>query len=156
MSLRINYINIFLLVLRYRDRAKERRQKYGEDDSPPPNRSKERFQRELEKQQQVAMSAQKNLAATPIGENNVGNRLLQKMGWSEGQGLGRSNQGRTNIIEVRPYSFFASVSFSWNGILTNDFVVGGNRLRVERLMLVLAVKQRHLVLAMITSHTLRK
>lgn len=42
-----------------------------------------------------------NLQALPIGQDNVGNRLLQKMGWSEGQGLGRSNQGRTNIIEVR-------------------------------------------------------
>lgn len=41
-----------------------------------------------------------NLAATPIGKSNLGNRLLQKMGWSEGQGLGKSNQGRTNIIEV--------------------------------------------------------
>lgn len=38
--------------------------------------------------------------AMPISSNNVGNRLLQKMGWSEGQGLGRKNQGRTQIIEV--------------------------------------------------------
>lgn len=89
------------MFLRYRDRAKERRLKYGEDDSPPPNRSKERFQRELEKQKAAAVSTQaSNIAAVPIGENNVGNRLLQKMGWQEGQGLGRSNQGRTNIIEV--------------------------------------------------------
>lgn len=45
----------------------------------------------------------------PIGSNNVGNRLLQKMGWSEGQGLGRKNQGRTSIIEVHMlcYSVFA-------------------------------------------------
>ena len=73
--------------------------KYGETDSPPINRSKERFQREMEKQQ-AAIQAQTNIANVPIGENNVGNRLLQKMGWTEGQGLGRSNQGRTNIIEV--------------------------------------------------------
>lgn len=83
----------------YRDRAKERRLKYGEVDPPPVNKSKERFQRELEKQTQASYSAP-NLAAVPIGQNNVGNKLLQKMGWSEGQGLGRSNQGRTNIIEV--------------------------------------------------------
>lgn len=30
----------------------------------------------------------------------MGNKLLQKMGWKDGQGLGRSNQGRINIIEV--------------------------------------------------------
>ncbi|XP_038110702.1 RNA-binding protein 5-A [Culex quinquefasciatus] len=81
----------------YRDRAKERRLKYGEADPPPVNKSKERFQRELEKQSSAPTP---NLAAIPIGQNNVGNKLLQKMGWSEGQGLGRSNQGRTNIIET--------------------------------------------------------
>lgn len=92
----------------YRDRAKERRLKYGEVDPPPVNKSKERFQREIEKQTQASYSAP-NLAAVPIGQNNVGNKLLQKMGWSEGQGLGRSNQGRTNIIEVS----FAFFSRSW-------------------------------------------
>lgn len=79
----------------YRDRAKERRQKYGEDDPPPVNKTRERFERELERQQ----AAYKPPPA-PIGENNVGNRLLQKMGWTEGQGLGRSNQGRTDIIQA--------------------------------------------------------
>lgn len=87
--------------LSYRDRAKERRLKYGESDPPPPNKSRERFEKEIQKQA-AAMQAQTStkLASVPIGENNVGNRLLQKMGWSEGQGLGRKNQGRTNIIEV--------------------------------------------------------
>lgn len=83
----------------YRDRAKERRLKYGEVDPVPVNKSKERFQREIEKQTQASYTAP-NLAAVPISQNNVGNKLLQKMGWSEGQGLGRTNQGRTNIIEV--------------------------------------------------------
>lgn len=88
-------------ALSYRDRAKERRLKYGECDPPPPNRSRERFEKEIEKHT-AALQAQSSstLASMPIGENNVGNRLLQKMGWTEGQGLGRSNQGRTNIIEV--------------------------------------------------------
>lgn len=87
--------------LAYRDRAKERRLKYGESDPPPVNKSRERFEKEMQKQK-VAMQAQTSskLASVPIGENNVGNRLLQKMGWTEGQGLGRKNQGRTNIIEV--------------------------------------------------------
>ncbi|XP_058125553.1 RNA-binding protein 5-B-like [Anopheles ziemanni] len=88
-----------LSSLQYRDRAKERRQKYGEDEAPPVNRSKERFQRELEKQTQSSFS-QGTSATVPIGQNNIGNKLLQKMGWSEGQGLGRSNQGRVNIIEA--------------------------------------------------------
>lgn len=88
--------------LSYRDRAKERRLKYGESDPPPVNRSRERFEKELEKQKSaIQVQASGNLASQPISSNNVGNRLLQKMGWSEGQGLGRKNQGRTNIIEVR-------------------------------------------------------
>lgn len=91
--------------LSYRDRAKERRLKYGEADPPPPNRSRERFEKEMRKQTaQAQKQASSNLASTPIDESNVGNRLLQKMGWSEGQGLGRSNQGRTNIIEVRTFT----------------------------------------------------
>ena len=28
-----------------------------------------------------------------LGADNVGNKLLQKMGWNEGQGLGKSQQG---------------------------------------------------------------
>ncbi|XP_059619269.1 RNA-binding protein 5 [Phlebotomus argentipes] len=83
----------------YRDRALERRLKYGEPDPPPPNRSKERFQREIEKQSTTVPSSAAS-SSVPIGQNNVGNKLLQKMGWTEGQGLGRSNQGRTNIIET--------------------------------------------------------
>ncbi len=38
-----------------------------------------------------------------IDSSNVGNRMLQKMGWKQGTGLGRTNQGRTNIVEVRYY-----------------------------------------------------
>lgn len=87
--------------LSYRDRAKERRLKYGEVDPPPPNRSRERFEKEMRKQTvQMQKQASSNLANVPIDQSNVGNRLLQKMGWSEGQGLGKTNQGRTNIIEV--------------------------------------------------------
>lgn len=92
------------LASSYRDRAKERRLKYGEVDPPPPNRSRERFEKEIRKQSaQLQQKASSNLAHVPIDQSNVGNRLLQKMGWSEGQGLGKSNQGRTNIIEVSIY-----------------------------------------------------
>lgn len=87
--------------LSYRDRAKERRQKYVEGDPPPANKTRERFEKELKKHSsQLQKKASEQLAAQPIGEANLGNRMLQKMGWTEGQGLGRANQGRTNIIEV--------------------------------------------------------
>ena len=35
-----------------------------------------------------------------IGAENIGNRMLQKMGWTAGLGLGKSNQGRTAPVEV--------------------------------------------------------
>lgn len=60
----------------YRDRAKERRKKYGEVDPVPVNRSKERFQREMEKQASIQTSYQaKTLASQPISESNVGNKV---------------------------------------------------------------------------------
>lgn len=36
-----------------------------------------------------------------IGEDNIGNKMLKAMGWSEGQGLGKSNTGTTSIVEVQ-------------------------------------------------------
>ncbi|XP_034668333.1 RNA-binding protein 5-B-like isoform X1 [Drosophila subobscura] len=86
--------------LSYRDRAKERRLKYGESDPPPPNRSRERFEQEIKTLQTRQKNNASAAAALPISSNNVGNRLMQKMGWTEGQGLGRKNQGRTQIIEA--------------------------------------------------------
>lgn len=35
-----------------------------------------------------------------LGKDNIGSKMLKAMGWSEGQGLGRSNQGTSTIIEV--------------------------------------------------------
>jgi hypothetical protein len=40
-----------------------------------------------------------------IGSDNIGNKMLQKMGWKEGLGLGKSNQGRTAIVEVKFQTF---------------------------------------------------
>ena len=83
--------------LQYRDRAKERRLKYGEDDAPKANRLKERY---LQAMEQVDTHSTKVSKEKSIDSSNIGNKMLQKMGWKEGLGLGRSNQGRTSIIEV--------------------------------------------------------
>uniref|UniRef100_A0A183ATR7 G-patch domain-containing protein n=1 Tax=Echinostoma caproni TaxID=27848 RepID=A0A183ATR7_9TREM len=61
------------------DRAKERREKYG---IPSPPRSK--YVDELQ----------------AVQRSNVGSRLMEKMGWQAGQGLGRANQGRTQLVEA--------------------------------------------------------
>lgn len=83
---------------KYRDRAKERRLKYGESDDPQPSKLKEKYLKAREvPEMHSAVTVSSN---DPISSENVGNKLLQKMGWTEGQGLGKSNQGRTSIIQV--------------------------------------------------------
>lgn len=87
--------------IQYRDRAKERRTKYNEPDVPPSNKLKENYMKARE-----ATINYEQPTKMRIGGDNVGNKLLQKMGWQEGMGLGKSNQGRTDIIqaEARPMS----------------------------------------------------
>ncbi|KAF7722185.1 hypothetical protein EC973_003565 [Apophysomyces ossiformis] len=51
------------------------------------------FDAELEEAQQASME-------THIPESNVGYRLLQKMGWKAGQGLGSEGQGRIDPIRI--------------------------------------------------------
>ncbi|KAJ9579119.1 hypothetical protein L9F63_024774, partial [Diploptera punctata] len=82
---------------KYRDRAKERRQKFGEPEPPHPNHLKEKY---LKTKEDVASISYEEPTKAGIGSDNVGNRLLQKMGWQEGMGLGKSNQGRTSIIQA--------------------------------------------------------
>ena len=98
----------------YRDRAKERRQKYGADDAggaPRHNSLKEKYLRAVQEQESSGLP-ERNIDAT-----NIGNQMLQKMGWKEGLGLGKSNQGRTSIIEVRGFLKDFFVSFRWEDIV---------------------------------------
>ena len=79
----------------YRDRAKERRLKYGEVIEPKPNMLKEKYLKAIEEVESGPMPERN------IGSDNIGNKMLQKMGWKEGLGLGKTNQGRTAIVEVQ-------------------------------------------------------
>jgi RNA-binding protein 5/10 len=81
-------------VIQYRDRAKERRMKYNEPDKPL-NNLKDKYMKAKE-----ATVDYEQPTKLGIGSDNKGNKLLQKMGWQEGMGLGKTNQGRTTIIEA--------------------------------------------------------
>ena len=87
----------------YRDRAKERRAKYGEADEPKPNKLKEKYMRAMQEVES------KGLPEKNIGSDNIGSKMLQRMGWKEGLGLGKANQGRTEIIEVRFYKVYRNI-----------------------------------------------
>ncbi|XP_033647533.1 RNA-binding protein 10-like isoform X3 [Asterias rubens] len=74
----------------YRDRAKERRSKFGVDAEPPKKRF--RAPKPTIPYEQPTKAGLK--------EDNIGNQMLQKMGWNKGTGLGKKQQGRTDPIEV--------------------------------------------------------
>ncbi|ROT72263.1 RNA-binding protein 10 [Penaeus vannamei] len=86
-----------MTAAQYRDRAKERRQKYGEPSVPAPNKLKERY---MAAREEVEATKYEEPTKQGIGSDNIGNKLLKKMGWTDGQGLGKANQGRTSIIET--------------------------------------------------------
>jgi hypothetical protein len=70
-----------------------------------------RLEKKLEKEKRIA--GKHTSYVTPentLDENNVGNQLLQKMGWKEGEAIGRTNATVTAPIEV-----LGLFSFSHNG-----------------------------------------
>ncbi|KAH7340485.1 hypothetical protein B0J17DRAFT_651532 [Rhizoctonia solani] len=78
---------------KYRDRAAERRVALRQPDHPMPEPGQD--------------------------ENNVGNKLLKKMGWSEGVGLGAGGEGRVNPIETAIYEQGVGIGASKAREVTN-------------------------------------
>lgn len=79
----------------YRDRAKERRLKYGQTDRVLP--VEPIYPGALES---TSIKTTAKSEPGPIGRDNKGAALMTKMGWREGIGLGKSNEGMTDIIKL--------------------------------------------------------
>ncbi|XP_037534644.1 RNA-binding protein 5 isoform X2 [Nematolebias whitei] len=79
--------------LKYRDRAAERREKYGIPE--PPALKKKKFS------QPAPVINYEQPTKDGLNSDNIGNKMLQAMGWKEGKGLGRNQQGITAPIEAQ-------------------------------------------------------
>ncbi|XP_069592099.1 RNA-binding protein 5-like isoform X2 [Ranitomeya imitator] len=77
---------------KYRDRAAERREKYGIPEPPEPKRKK---------QYDAGVVNYEQPTKDGIDTSNIGNKMLQAMGWKEGCGLGRKSQGITAPIQAQ-------------------------------------------------------
>ncbi|KAJ5857033.1 hypothetical protein N7455_007927 [Penicillium solitum] len=73
----------------YRDRAKERRQAFGRDDTNA---------------RQKAPAPEEEEDETPVKTTSIGASLLNKMGWTEGSGLGAQGTGVTEPIPTEIYA----------------------------------------------------
>ncbi|XP_070697611.1 RNA-binding protein 5-like [Pempheris klunzingeri] len=79
--------------MKYRDRAAERREKYGVADPPAPKKKK--FYQPPTPTLNYEQPTKDGLTS-----DNIGNKMLQAMGWQEGKGLGRHQQGITTPISA--------------------------------------------------------
>uniref|UniRef100_A0A8P4GCT3 RNA binding motif protein 5 n=1 Tax=Dicentrarchus labrax TaxID=13489 RepID=A0A8P4GCT3_DICLA len=77
----------------YQDRAAERREKYGIPEPPAPKKKK--FS------QPAPVINYEQPTKDGLNSDNIGNKMLQAMGWKEGKGLGRNQQGITTPIEAQ-------------------------------------------------------
>ncbi|XP_035243959.1 RNA-binding protein 5-like [Anguilla anguilla] len=78
--------------MKYRDRAAERREKYGIPEPPVPKKKKFVEPPKPVNYEQPTKDG--------LNSDNIGNKMLQAMGWQEGKGLGRNQQGITAPIEA--------------------------------------------------------
>ena len=80
---------------KYRDRASERRIMHNQPDTPMPDMPTTGFAKKSQIEAPPASPSPPPLPVNPgQDQNNMGNKLLKMMGWTEGTGLGTTGDGR--------------------------------------------------------------
>lgn len=83
----------------YRDRAKERRLQYGQTDRMIPLEPINPVLRQDMSKPKLG-SATIDSVPKRLGLDNKGAALMSKMGWRQGSGLGKNNEGMTDLIKL--------------------------------------------------------
>jgi len=55
---------------------------------------------EIQKEKERIAAGEEKPSEHAIDESNIGNKMLKAMGWTEGSGLGRNNQGIVEPVKV--------------------------------------------------------
>ncbi|MBW0469041.1 hypothetical protein O181_008756 [Austropuccinia psidii MF-1] len=88
-------------TMKYTDRAAARREAYGQPDAPNADKHEAKKARYEPAPAPVLPPAQPDKDG--IQETNVGSKMLEKMGWQKGEGLGNGN-GRVDPIMASQYN----------------------------------------------------
>ncbi|CEL52198.1 RNA-binding protein 5-A OS=Xenopus laevis GN=rbm5-a PE=2 SV=1 [Rhizoctonia solani AG-1 IB] len=104
---------------KYRDRAAERRVALRQPDHPMPEPSQSDKKRKWAEGPPPAAPPPAPPVQPAKDDTNVGNKLLKKMGWSEGVGLGAGGEGRVNPVETAIYEQGVGIGASKAKEVTN-------------------------------------
>jgi len=102
--------------VKYRDRAAERRSKFGV----------EKFEARKSISRNEIPVPYEQPTKNGLDDTNIGNQMLQKMGWKQGSGLGKTLSGRTDPITVQQRSRGAGLgmrgsSYGLDGSESGDY-----------------------------------
>ena len=104
----------------YMDRAQQRRTMYGPETSAVVAAT--------DLQSLVNLGSQSSVPVAPqdsLGESNIGNQMLQKLGWKDGAALGRNSEESGDSVAAGPGRVASSVQQEWDRIEVLAALNGG-------------------------------